>query len=211
MRVARMTSLHGFEAVILKKTAYKTNIGYAKKWGWSVKSGYSGPGDKKLARDVYCFQHDVEGCSGSCQPDKKVVDCYNRDGMVGDRTLTLMANAIAENTAWGQKWAATINIPSRYDVTKPAPPPPASDVRSDVAAGQGIAGQKHYEIAAAYPAQVAQASGGTSSGMLDFFKTKKGMMIAGGGVLAVGIAAYMAFFADKSESDDVVTIPTGGE
>ena len=77
---------------------------------WSVEDTtiYSGPGDKRLARDVYCFQHYAEKLIGkvpaeaaaaadSCDPSKRVAQLYNRDGMIGDRTQQLLENYASTN------------------------------------------------------------------------------------------------------------------
>lgn len=129
-----------------KPTSY--NATKAKVLGWSIKSTYSGTSDMKLARDVYCFQHEEEKCGGTCNPDVATsTDCYNRDGMIGARTLQLMANEVIQNptSKWGAWWLKTITFPSSY-LTAVKTPPAASDVRADVAACQGTAGAKHCEL-----------------------------------------------------------------
>jgi hypothetical protein len=77
---------------------------------WSVEDTtvYSGPGDKRLARDIYCFQHYAEKLIGmvpaeaaaaadTCDPSKRVAQLYNRDGMLGDRTQQLLENYASTN------------------------------------------------------------------------------------------------------------------
>jgi len=91
------------------------NVKLAAQYGWNVKpgSGYSGVGDPKLAKDIFCFQHITEECSGICAPDNhSKPDCYNRDGMIGQRTLTLLGNEIGSQTALGKVWGQKLNIPS---------------------------------------------------------------------------------------------------
>ena len=125
------------------------------KYGWSVKTTstkYKGVDDKTLALDIYCLQHAVEtalgipGCSGTCTPTVATGNCYNRDGMIGARTLQHLGNEISKGTTVGKWWAANLNIPSQYITV--AKPPPASDVRPDVAAGTGTAGQVHADLIA---------------------------------------------------------------
>jgi len=86
---------------------------------WSVKSGFSGPSDKKLAEAVYQYQHDVQcrteghaklGPGSRIDPYKKRPDCNNRDGMIGNKTMCLIVREIKAGTAWGQFWGARLNV-----------------------------------------------------------------------------------------------------
>ena len=123
----------------------RMNIKLAAKYGWKTApgSGYSGPGDWDLAKDIYCLQHQVESCSGSCNPTTKQQDCYNRDGMLGLRTMQAIANEINKGSSLGKVWQKRIILPPKYLTGGVKSLPPASDVRSDVAACQGTAGQIH--------------------------------------------------------------------
>ena len=112
--------------------------------GWKVASGgvYSGPSDARLARDLYCFIHDlnmlrksagvgspdyalVQYCEGVCSPDvmqgSRSNNCYNRDGMFGERTMTEIFNVITLKRAgqtvafpsgrdWASHWVANIDL-----------------------------------------------------------------------------------------------------
>lgn len=112
--------------------------------GWKVASGgiYNGPTDARLARDLYCFIHDlnmlrksagssspdyalVQPCEGECRPDvmqgSLKNNCYNRDGMLGDRTMTEIFNVITlkrggstvpfpSGTDWGAHWLKNIDL-----------------------------------------------------------------------------------------------------
>jgi hypothetical protein len=112
--------------------------------GWKVASGgaYNGPSDARLARDLYCFIHDlnmlrksagagspdyalVQYCEGACNPDvmqgSRSNNCYNRDGMLGERTMTEIFNVLTlrrEGKAvtfpsgkdWASHWTANIDL-----------------------------------------------------------------------------------------------------
>lgn len=112
--------------------------------GWKIASGgdYSSPSDARLARDLYCFIHDlnmlrksagvgspdyalVQYCDGECRPDvtqgSRSNNCYNRDGMLGERTLTEIFNvltlrrggtavAFPSGKDWGAHWAKNIDL-----------------------------------------------------------------------------------------------------
>lgn len=112
--------------------------------GWKVTSGglYSGPSDARLARDLYCFIHDlnmlrksagpsapdyalVQPCEGDCRPDvmqgSLASNCYNRDGMLGERTMTEIFNVVTlkrggstvpfpSGTDWGAHWSKNIDL-----------------------------------------------------------------------------------------------------
>jgi len=165
----------------------KRNAKLAKKYGWNIKPGgkYKSVSDKQLAMDIYCFQNEVENanpknktdCSGICEPKTVKGDCYNRDGMIGNRTLQLIGNAIAEGTSWETLWKGSINIPAKYQIKRP--PPPASDVRSSVAQGEGKAGAQHILETTGKEPQDLQAGGSPSW-----------LLIAGLGVVAAGALGY---------------------
>lgn len=123
----------GLGAKILNtSSATDTNKKLAAKYGWSVKSGsgYSGVGDPDLAEDLYCYQHEVENCDGTCTPGSSKAQCINRDGMLGERTLQELANDIAANNARGQVWKSRINVPQKYMALAGSVPPPPSDTAS---------------------------------------------------------------------------------
>jgi len=117
-------------AAILSKGAANWNAKTGSKdLKWGVKGGFfTGPGDPELARQVYCFQHEIEECAGTCLPLESKTDCYNRDGMIGARTLQEMFNAAANGTPqpWADNWKLSIVFPSGMKVTTP---PPASHVK----------------------------------------------------------------------------------
>ena len=135
----------GLAAPILNTSgATAWNTSNARKYGWKVKPGgpYSGVGDSQLARDVYCFIHDmnmlrknlgagspdwnqVRYCEGSCNPSvaqgTKEQNCYNRDGMIGDRTAAEISNVIGAELAgtvmvypsgktWGRHWLQALDL-----------------------------------------------------------------------------------------------------
>ena len=135
----------GLAAPILNTSgATAWNTSNARKYGWKVKPGgpYSGVGDSQLARDVYCFIHDmnmlrknlgagspdwnqVRYCEGSCNPDVRqgtqANNCYNRDGMIGDRTAAEISNVIGQEMigtvivypsgrAWGRHWMNALDL-----------------------------------------------------------------------------------------------------
>lgn len=100
----------GLGAMILD-TATATQYNLASSKGqksaqpWTVEDDllYSSASDPDLARDIYCFQHYAEKLIGAvpaeaavaadtCDPTKRVAQLYNRDGMLGDRTQTLLEN-----------------------------------------------------------------------------------------------------------------------
>ena len=137
----------------------------AASWDLSLNSPYSGVGDVALARDIYCFQHyaekflDVAGeassASNVCNPDVTAPQLYNRDGMLGDRTQTLLQNfAASKGTKVGESgsfnsetqpelvslgnklvgalsWVKLDEIKQALTTNTPPPvqaPPPASDM-----------------------------------------------------------------------------------
>lgn len=82
-------------------SAQALNKKFAARFGWSVRpqnnENISGPGDKKFAETVYRIQHFYEGCQPNMpQVDPYAInqDCYNRDGIIGERTLVLFAKAL---------------------------------------------------------------------------------------------------------------------
>jgi len=100
--------------ILEEKTATQYNVASAKgqrsALPWSVEDPevYLEPGDKRLARDIYCFQHYAEKLIGmvpaeaaaaadTCDPSKRVAQLYNRDGMLGDRTQQLLENYASTN------------------------------------------------------------------------------------------------------------------
>ena len=183
------------------KTRGKTNpttvnSKLASKYGWSVRPNgkYKSVSDKTLAMDIYCFQHAVEQadelrdvakgdlkavekqCYGDCKPNVITGDCYNRDGMIGQRTLQEIGNAIVAKTSTGIALATNLNIPSKYIAQKD--PPPASDVRADIAQGSGAAGARHQQKIKKH------------SGVLMAGGTPSWLIIGGLGLIAAGVIAY---------------------
>ncbi len=125
-----------FDAIKLNTSAaMKYNAKSTDKYKWDThpSSPYDSAGDPALAKELYCFQHDAEGCKGECIPLKKSIDCYNRDGMMGKRTLQLIANNIATGGVWGEFWKQRIILPPGMVAAGQKVPPPASDVRAEVA------------------------------------------------------------------------------
>ena len=155
-----------------------TNIALSKKWNWTLSAAGKDVegltvGSKALALLVYCFQHYIEsylgtpGCQGGeCKPNMEMDDCYNRDGMVGKRTLELMG-WVKYHTSTEAKFDAfvkkvqkatnymfdedilevpyALDFPQSYvkDYEKFSP---ASDVNEDVQAGIGSSGQYHKQL-----------------------------------------------------------------
>ncbi len=145
--------LSGLGAPILTARASSWNAEKAGGLGWKVRQGgpYSGAGDVRLARDLYCFIHEtnmlrkalgssgadweqVRYCEGTCNPDvmqgTKEHNCYNRDGMLGTRALAELANVIGVNLAGdrvvfpsGRDWGAHWN--EALDLSRTKYPPEA--------------------------------------------------------------------------------------
>lgn len=128
-------------ATKLSSGAGSTNKNLATKHGWSVKrpgkgmplvvNYYSSESDSRLAKDIYCFQHKTEKCPGNCTPSVSTKDCYNRDGMIGLRTLQELANAIIKKTPDGTFFDSLLSLPQKYYVGGVKSPPAASDLASD--------------------------------------------------------------------------------
>jgi hypothetical protein len=159
--------LRGLSAPILSGSAAGWNARKAGGLGWSVRAGgpYSGVGDSKLARDLYCFIHDtnmlrkalgpnnpdwpqVQYCDGACNPDvaqgTKDHNCYNRDGMLGERSIAEIANVIGvhldgdtvafpSGRDWGEHWYRALDL-SRTRC------PPSAGKRYPVPSASGPAG-----------------------------------------------------------------------
>lgn len=167
--------LGGLGATILsmnKATAYngRSSQGQESAEPWTVDpsiSDYRSPTDTQLATDLYCFQHfaekllDVAGEANSasdiCEPNKQTPQLYNRDGMLGVRTQSLLENYAKSN---GKKLGPNTEIPSNSPIhdlasklttvrwkglseaefnrdqgdtqTSIAPPSPASDVDPEI-------------------------------------------------------------------------------
>lgn len=90
----------------------------AKPWELDPFSEYSSPTDQALARDLYCFQHfaekllDIAGEANSasdiCEPSKQTPQLYNRDGMLGVRTQSILENYASTD---GKKLGPNTEIP----------------------------------------------------------------------------------------------------
>jgi hypothetical protein len=136
----------GLSAAILSSTAPQWNVAHQAEYKYKFRAGggYTGASDVKFSRDVYCFQHDinmmrrsggethpewelVRWCAGDCRPDvrqgTKEQNCYNRDGLLGERTLAEISNTIGQHLAgsqvvypsgraWGAHWAAALDLSS---------------------------------------------------------------------------------------------------
>ena len=144
---------------------------------------------------------------GTCTPNDKAQDCYNRDGMIGDRTLQEIANAILSgDPQFGTKFKQGLSLPSFYMNAGVKAPPPASDVRSDVAAGVGAAGKKHKEELKKVEKDKSASSKLPSKPKptKSWLKDKKKLALVGiGSVGAIGAIAYMAynFIASKEDGE----------
>ena len=185
----------------------------AGKYGWKVRAGgkYTSVGDPILALDVYCFQHAMEQaeelkslakgdikatdllCGGTCSTGTKMKECYNRDGMLGKRTMQLISNARVDGkTNVGGLVLADIILPSTYNVTvkKPPPPVPDEDARADIVTGTGPASQRHKLIKKkTLPPKNLTAGAGESTSW---------WWIAALGVAAVGAVGYYKYDTDPA-------------
>jgi len=134
---------------------------------------------KRFSKLVYCFQHAMEtalgtpGCSGNINPDVKSGDCYNRDGMIGNRTLQLLGfvkyhtpNGIPDATILSLlskvsnitlvvdgKTLGIGDITALKEITIPASYvrdyeefAPVSNPAAHIVAGEGTAGEYHQTI-----------------------------------------------------------------
>lgn len=185
---------------------YTNKSKLASKYGWTVRSGgkYPSTGDKQLALDIYCFQHIMEQqeesvsvaagkikatdvqCGGKCDPNTKMGDCYNRDGMLGKRTLQHIGNALADGqTIVGGLVLGDIVLPAAYKVKQVAPAVPDDDVRPDILTGTGPAAQRHALLKATSVGGVLPASTGTSWAL-----------IIGLGLVAAGAIGYYQYEND---------------
>ena len=185
----------------------KVNTKLAKKYGWSVRSGgkYKAVNDPVLANAVYCFQHIMEQmeeqadlkkglikstdllCTGTCAPKTVMKECYNRDGMLGHRTLQLVGNAIAAGkTTVGGLVLADINLPAAYKVKKTPPAVPDEDARADLVTGTGPASARHV-LKKKQDASVLRAGAGDGTSW---------WLIAGLGVVAAGAIGYYKYDTD---------------
>jgi len=90
---------------------------------WSVsRRHYSSANSKKLAEDIFRFQHDVQCLGGGVRPGgqrsvdvygRDRVNCRNRDGMLGNATMCLIVQAIKTNMPhWGAFWKARLSLGS---------------------------------------------------------------------------------------------------
>jgi len=139
----------------------------SKSKGWSLsllgKQMYKTVSSVALSKAIYCLQHTLEvalktpDCFGSCTPDIKSGDCYNRDGMLGGRTMEFVGfiQFHGEQSA-AQKLgvsvaslaAAKLFIVPKSVIKDYSVFIPATDVVDTVVAGEGTAGQVHQTIVA---------------------------------------------------------------
>jgi len=135
--------------------------------GWYVKetSHYSGPGDKALALAIFCYQHNLEGCKGSCSETAILSPCADRDGKLGPNTLKALKEDIKKGGFLAKLWSTQIGFGS--------PKPQASNHL--VASGTSLPA-----VVTAPPAQV--TVGGNPS-LFERYKayarTKKGRLVLG--------------------------------
>lgn len=111
--------------------------------GWSVNPDLfpDGVGSPDLAVAVYEFQHSYEGCPGSVDPFARMDQCYNRDGMIGDRTLQAMANVVVDGDMGNPdyRWISEgiVFPPGMLDSKAEVPKVKCEDMREDLKAQYG--------------------------------------------------------------------------
>lgn len=123
--------------------ATRFNVRKSAELGWSVNPDVfpDGPGSPDLARAVYEFQHRFENCPGEANPGVRMEQCYNRDGMIGDRTLQAMANVVIEGDTgnYDYIWISEgiVFPPGMLNSSAEVPKVRCEDMREDLKAQYG--------------------------------------------------------------------------
>ena len=174
---------------------------------WSTTIPFSSNADKvTFSKLVYCFQHKMEKalkipeCTGNCTPDVKAGDCYNRDGMIGKRTLELIGHIKAggdmaftgSEKAQAKSFAATMTIPQSF-IKKYSEFQPASDVAPHIANGEGTAGQVHNDLTGGKKKSTKKGITEVSFWNKEIFGIKYKIVIPG--ILGVAALAATAIYA----------------
>lgn len=153
--------------------------------GWSVNPDIfpDGPGSPDLAAMVYEFQHRYEDCPGSADPFTRMDQCYNRDGMIGDRTLQAMANVVVEGDMGNPDYywiSESIVFPAGMLNTKAeVPKVRCGDMREDLKAQYGCPTKAPAPPPSTQPVAKKKKKGGMGPlawagvGLLGFFAWKK--------------------------------------